>query len=86
MKRPSKISFRRDAGLWAAIAAAGTVTELSERIGCSKHAVCQWERVPPAWVRKVVSATGVPDYILRPDMYERPAPVLPSHCTREAAQ
>lgn len=62
----------RDAGLEAAIRAAGGVTELAHRIG--QPSVSSWTRVPAECVLQVEAATKVARAVLRPDLYgEQPA-------------
>lgn len=58
-----------DQGLEAAIAAAGSASELARRIGVSQPSVSNWQRVPAGRVVAVESATGVSRTVLRPDLY-----------------
>lgn len=51
-----------------------TFAELAQRLGVSSQAVQQWKRVPPERVPSVAAATGVPRWLLRPDLYEKPEP------------
>lgn len=67
------ISVRRDRGLRAAIEAADGVNNLARGIGVRSQAISQWERVPATRVRAVSNFTGIPDYVIRPDLYTRMA-------------
>lgn len=84
MSQPASIDVRRDDGLRAAILAAHGVNNLARQIGVTSQAISQWERVPADRVRAVVRATGVPDWQLRPDLYEVPSPSQPT--THEVAR
>lgn len=42
---------------------------LAEKLGISPPAVTQWQRCPSARVLDVERITGVPRYVLRPDLY-----------------
>ncbi len=59
----------RDAGLLAAIDAAGGVVRLSLALGRSRAAAAQWTRVPAERVLDVERITGIPRTTLRPDLY-----------------
>jgi DNA-binding transcriptional regulator YdaS (Cro superfamily) len=59
----------KDAGLIAALQAAGKVVTLAKKIGISPSAVSMWRRIPPTRVIAVENATGVPRTVLRPDIY-----------------
>jgi DNA-binding transcriptional regulator YdaS (Cro superfamily) len=59
----------KDAGLAAAIEAAGRAVHLAEKIGVTPQAVASWKQVPWNRVLEVERATGVPRTILRPDIY-----------------
>ncbi|MGE0724622.1 MAG: molecular chaperone TorD family protein [Alphaproteobacteria bacterium] len=67
----------RDAGLSAAIQAAGSIGELARRLGISQPSVSNWSRIPAERVLAVEAATGVDRSLLRPDLHpaEAPAPV-----------
>lgn len=55
-----------------AIAAAGGVTRLAERLGLAHPSVLRWQRsgkVPAERVAAVEAATGVPRHRLRPDLF-----------------
>lgn len=60
---------RRDKGLTQAIAAAGSITELANRIKVTVSAVSQWETTPLMRCAAVESATGVSRSTLRPDFF-----------------
>ncbi|WP_333839176.1 transcriptional regulator [Novosphingobium sp.] len=66
--------------LEAAIAAAGSQSELARRCGVSTTAVWKWaqssKRLPAEHVLTVEAATGIPRHVLRPDIY--PADLGPS--------
>ncbi|MCZ8099139.1 MAG: Cro/CI family transcriptional regulator [Burkholderiales bacterium] len=59
----------RDAGLDAAIQAAGGVGTLARGLGISQPAVSAWQRIPAERVIAVESLTGVSRATLRPDLY-----------------
>lgn len=59
-------------GVARAVQAAGTFAELARRLGISRAAVHKWHRVPEERVDEVERVTGVPRYLLRPDLLERP--------------
>jgi DNA-binding transcriptional regulator YdaS (Cro superfamily) len=67
---------RYDAGLQAAIKAAGSMTDLAKAIGITPSAVSQWDRIPQERVLDVEFATSVPREVLRPDIYAAPRPRL----------
>ncbi len=59
-------------GLEAALAAAGSQSELARRCKVSRQAVSGWVKrgkVPPEFVPCVAEATGVPDWQLAPDIF-----------------
>jgi TorA maturation chaperone TorD len=63
----------RDPGLDEAIAAAGGVGALAQKIGIAQPSVSNWSRVPAERVLTVEAVTGVSRAVLRPDLYrERP--------------
>src|SRR5215471_7727353 len=53
-----------DAGLGAAIRAAGGVTELARRLGISQPSVSNWSHVPADRVLAVEAATGISRSVL----------------------
>jgi post-segregation antitoxin (ccd killing protein)/DNA-binding transcriptional regulator YdaS (Cro superfamily) len=58
----------KDAGLAAAIEAAGGTSVLARRLGITSSAISQWRQVPADRVLAVETATGVPRHRLRPDL------------------
>lgn len=50
---------------------AGGVVALSLKLGLSRGAVSQWDRVPAERVLDVERITGVPRETIRPDLYLR---------------
>ena len=61
----------RTGGLAKAIAAAGTITDLAQRLRITAQAVSQWDEVPLERCVDIERATGVPREILRPDHFGR---------------
>jgi DNA-binding transcriptional regulator YdaS (Cro superfamily) len=59
-------------GVARALQALGTGAELARRLGTTRQAVQKWRRVPEARVLQVERVTGVPRYMLRPDLFDRP--------------
>src|SRR3954454_14889453 len=59
----------RDAGLEAAIKAAGGIASLARAIGIAQPSVSAWSRIPPERVLAVEALTRVHRFILRPDLY-----------------
>ena len=55
--------------LLTAIKSAGGITALAKEIGVTPSAIVQWRIVPPLRVLQVEKATGVPRWVLRPDLY-----------------
>lgn len=55
-----------------AIKQIGSASALARRLGITKSAVCQWERVPAERVGRVSELTGIPPYVLRPDLFSPP--------------
>jgi DNA-binding transcriptional regulator YdaS (Cro superfamily) len=64
----------RPEGLAAAIAAAGSISELARLLGVTNQAVCKWRRVPAERVLEVERLTGVSRYDLRPDVFGPESP------------
>src|SRR5205085_4889569 len=63
----------RDPGLDQAVAAAGGVGTIAQKIGIAQPSVSNWSRVPAERVLTVEAVTGVSRAVLRPDLYrERP--------------
>ncbi|MHB2168190.1 Cro/CI family transcriptional regulator [Alsobacter sp. R-9] len=67
----------RDAGLDAAIRAAGGVGTLAKGLGISQPAVSAWQRVPAERVIAVEALTGIDRTTLRPDLYPLPDAIEP---------
>lgn len=63
----------RDTALQKAIAVAGSVASLAARLGITKQAVSAWDRVPAERAQEVEAITGVPRYVLRPDLWDSPS-------------
>ena len=59
----------RDAGLLAAIEAAGGILALGRKLGLSQAAVSRWRSVPPHRVLEIERQTGLPRKVLRPDLH-----------------
>ncbi len=59
----------REGGVEQAIRAAGGIGVLARALGISQPAVSGWRKVPAQRVLAVESLTGVPRYLLRPDLY-----------------
>lgn len=70
----AKSGFSRDAGLQAAIKAAGGIKPLARALGMSHPALIKWRRVPSHRIVQVEQATGIPREQLRPDLYRRQKP------------
>ncbi len=66
---PRMKTKKLDAGLAAAIEAAGSRTELARRLGITPGAISQWKRIPIERVPDVEAATGVRRSVLRPDFW-----------------
>jgi DNA-binding transcriptional regulator YdaS (Cro superfamily) len=64
-----RVNRERDAGIIAAIAAVGSLTEISRRLGISVQSISEWKRVPSVRVLQIEQATGVSRHRLRPDLY-----------------
>lgn len=50
----------------------GQLTRVAEALGVTPWAVCKWRRVPAERVLAVERITGIPRYVLRPDLYPPP--------------
>ena len=61
----------KDAGVRAAVQAAGGFHALGRSLGISHEAIRQWQRVPDRRIIQVEKVTGVDREILRPDLYRR---------------
>lgn len=51
---------------------------LARRIGVTRGAIAQWDKVPAERMRDVSIATGIPMEVLRPDIFEAAADEQPS--------
>ena len=51
----------------------GSKTALADALGIRPQAINNWTRVPANRVRAVSDLTGIPDYVLRPDLYRKPS-------------
>lgn len=69
MKKASPLEI--DAGLKAAIAAAGSAHALAVKLGMSPQAFSEWRRIPSHRILQVEAITGIDRAILRPDLYAR---------------
>lgn len=67
-----KVKKQRDSGLVAALAASGKAVNLAARLGITPQAINAWTRVPADRVLEVEEFTGVPCWVLRPDLYRKP--------------
>lgn len=57
-----------------AINRAGGVVALASKLGITKGAVSQWDRVPDVHVLAVEAESGVSRHLLRPDVFGPPPP------------
>jgi DNA-binding transcriptional regulator YdaS (Cro superfamily) len=55
---------------------------LARRIGVTRGAIAQWDKVPAERMKDVSIATGIPMEVLRPDIFE----VADAPATPEAAE
>ena len=72
MTNSPTLTFRDRVDL--AISAVGGRGVLAYHLKISGPAISQWKRVPAERVREVSRLSGIPDYELRPDLYEQPQP------------
>lgn len=63
---------KRDAGLAAAIAAAGGVGKLAKALGLRQPTISAWTRVPAHHVIAIETLTRLSRRVLRPDLYDIP--------------
>jgi DNA-binding transcriptional regulator YdaS (Cro superfamily) len=59
----------KSAGLLKAIEKMGTQAALADAIGCRPNAISNWSEIPPGRVEQIEKLTGIPRYVLRPDLY-----------------
>jgi DNA-binding transcriptional regulator YdaS (Cro superfamily) len=64
----------RDAGVRAAIKAAGGIRALARIVGVAHPAVFHWTSIPIRHLLKIEEATGIPRERLRPDIFKAPRP------------
>ncbi len=57
------------------ILAAGGTTKLAKAVGRHRASILGWTRVPAEHAAAVSVATGIPRYVLRPDLWEPPPAV-----------
>jgi hypothetical protein len=67
----------------AAIKAAGGIHVLARKLGLPQKAIEQWTRIPAERLRPVASITGLPQHVLRPDLFDVAEPQ--SYWTEEEA-
>lgn len=58
-----------DAGLRAAVEAAGGIPQLADALGLNRSGVWRWNRVPPRRAPRIEELYGVRREILRPDIF-----------------
>ncbi len=63
------MSRERDPIILVAASRVGGVIRMSELMGLSRSAVALWRRVPAERALQVEALTGVPRWLLRPDVY-----------------
>jgi DNA-binding transcriptional regulator YdaS (Cro superfamily) len=65
-------------GLDAAIKAAGGKAALARKLNRTKSVIGNWRRrdggIPASVVPEAARVTGLPPHVLRPDLYDPPAP------------
>ncbi len=72
-----------NAGISKAAKAVGTIAALARKIGITRSAICQWDRIPAERVIEIERATGVPRQELRPDLYPTTVPDSPRARAKE---
>lgn len=50
----------------------GLTRKIAEELGISSPAISQWDRVPAERVPEIERITGIPRYLLRPDLWQPP--------------
>lgn len=86
-----KAYLRRSPGLLLALKACGdSYAELARRISklepddpLTRQAVIQWDEIPVLRVKAVSKATDIPNWMLRPDLYDPPSDLAPMPLTPE---
>lgn len=82
---PTRESEAPVQGLAAAKKAAGNGKKLAQLLGISGAAISRWgDTIPDRWLFKVEKATGVPHYVLRPDLFAK-ATQAPAEAGKVAA-
>lgn len=66
-----KSNDRRVIACKRAVQAAGGMSVLAAKLKIKPQAIYGWEIVPPGRCRKVAEFSGVPEHILRPDIFPR---------------
>jgi hypothetical protein len=67
----------------AAIKAAGGLRALARKLGIRREVIEQWKRIPVERLQTVAKVTGLPQHVLRPDLFDVSAPQF--YCTEEEA-
>ena len=49
-----------------------TKAELARHLGVNRSAITNWKRIPAERVVAIEKHTGIPRYVLRPDLYDKP--------------
>lgn len=62
----------KDVAVETAVGKVGSLTKLAARLGISRQAIRDWEKVPPKHVLQMEAISGVSRYELRPDIYGQP--------------
>jgi hypothetical protein len=60
----------QDTIMAAAIKAAGGIRVLTRKLGIHQRVVEQWERIPVERLQAVAKITGLPQHVLRPDLFD----------------
>lgn len=68
----TNVKRAREPALAQAIANIGGEAETARRVGVSKQAVWWWYRCPGHHVKKISELSGVPPWLLRPDLFDPP--------------
>jgi hypothetical protein len=67
----------------AAIKAAGGIRLLARKLGIRPESIEQWRYIPDERLQAVANITGLPQHVLRPDLFDVSAPQF--YCTEEEA-
>ena len=68
---PKKIERKIEPGLLRAIEIAGSGEVLARRLGITRQALQQWDKIPAKYLIPIERLTGVPREELRPELYRR---------------